>query len=73
MHTFRISKDYIHMIQLLKALNWVETGGHAQLVVMDGLVRYNGNVDRRKRLKVKAGDVVEFEGKKVKIIAKNGD
>lgn len=61
------------MIQLLKALNWVETGGHAQLVVVDGLVRYNGNVDRRKRLKVKVGDVVEFEGKKVKIIAKDGD
>lgn len=61
------------MIQLLKALNWVETGGHAQLVVMDGLVRYNGKVDRRKRLKVKVGDVVEFEGKKVKIIAKDGD
>lgn len=57
------------MIQLLKALNWVETGGHAQLVVMEGQVRYNGQVDRRKRLKVKVGDVVEFEGKKVKIIA----
>lgn len=57
------------MIQLLKALNWVETGGHAQLVVMEGQVRCNGQVDRRKRLKVKAGDVVEFEGKKVKIIA----
>ncbi len=69
MHTFRISKDYIHMIQLLKALNWVETGGHAQLVVMEGQVHYNGQVDRRKRLKVKVGDVVEFEGKKVKIIA----
>lgn len=61
------------MIQLLKALNWVETGGHAQMVVMDGLVRYNGYVDRRKRLKVKVGDVVEFEGNKVKIIAKDGD
>lgn len=57
------------MIQLLKALNWVETGGHAQLVVMEGQVRYNGQVDRRKRLKVKVGDVVEFEEKKVKIIA----
>ncbi len=57
------------MIQLLKALNWVETGGHAQLVVMEEQVRYNGQVDRRKRLKVKVGDVVEFEGKKVKIIA----
>lgn len=56
------------MIQLLKALNWVETGGHAQLVVLEGLVRYNGEVDRRKRLKVKAGDIVEFDGKQVKII-----
>ena len=61
------------MIQLLKALNWVETGGHAQFVVIDGLVRYNGQVDRRKRLKVKVGDVVEFDGRKVKIIAKDGD
>ena len=68
MQTFQISKDYIHMIQLLKALNWVETGGHAQLVVLEGLVRYNGEVDRRKRLKVKAGDIVEFDGKQVKII-----
>lgn len=68
MQTFRISKDYIHMIQLLKALNWVQTGGHAQLVVLEGLVRYNGEVDRRKRLKVKVGDIVEFEGKQVKII-----
>lgn len=57
------------MIQLLKALNWVQTGGHAQMVVMEGHVRYNGQVDRRKRLKVKIGDVVEFEGMKVKIIA----
>ena len=50
--TFKIEGEFIHLIQLLKALNWVQTGGHAQLVVMEGEVRYNGQVDYRKRLKV---------------------
>lgn len=69
MTTFKITEEYIHLIQLLKALNWVQTGGHAQIVVAEGLVKYNGEVDFRKRLKLKAGDVVEFNGKKVLITA----
>ncbi len=69
MTTFKITEEYIHLIQLLKALNWVQTGGHAQIVVGEGLVKYNGEVDYRKRLKVKAGDVIEFDGNKV-IISK---
>ncbi len=56
------------MIQLLKVMNWVEHGAMAQWVVEEGLVKYNGEVDLRKRLKVKVGDVVEFDGNKVKII-----
>ncbi|HZH55244.1 MAG TPA: RNA-binding S4 domain-containing protein [Sphingobacteriaceae bacterium] len=65
--TFKIEGEFIHLIQLLKALNWVQTGGHAQLVVMEGEVRYNGQVDYRKRLKVRPGDVVEYDGKSVRI------
>lgn len=67
-HTFKLEGDFIHMIQLLKALNWVQTGGHAQLVVMEGAVRYNGKVDYRKRLKVRSGDTVEYDGKSVQVI-----
>lgn len=48
------------MIQLIKATGLVETGGEAQIVVSDGEVTYNGEVDYRKRLKVKKGDIVEF-------------
>lgn len=66
--TFKIEGEFIHLIQLLKALNWVQTGGHAQLVVMEGEVRYNGQVYYRKRLKVRAGDTVEYDGKSVQII-----
>ena len=64
---FDLTGEYIPMIQLLKATNLVQTGGEAQIVVSDGEVLYNGNVDTRKRLKVKAGDIVEFRGKKIMV------
>lgn len=62
---FKLEGDFIPLIQLLKATNLVQTGGHAQMVVADGLVKYNGVVDYRKRLKVKQGDIVEFDNKKI--------
>jgi len=65
---FKVTGDYIPMIQLLKAANLVQTGGEAQIVVTEGLVKYNGQVDYRKRLKVKKGDVVEFRNKKIVVI-----
>jgi len=65
---FKLTGEYIPMIQLLKATNLVQTGGEAQIVVTEGKVKYNGQVDFRKRLKVKQGDVVEFRGKTITII-----
>jgi ribosome-associated protein len=62
---FKLEGDFIPLIQLLKATNLVQTGGEAQIVVTDGLVKYNGIVDYRKRLKVKQGDIVEFDNKKI--------
>ena len=58
---FKLEGDFIPLIQLLKATNLVQTGGEAQIVVSDGLVKYNGNIDFRKRLKVKAGDQLDFD------------
>ncbi len=65
---FKVEGEFIQMIQLLKATNLVGTGGEAQIVVSDGEVKYNGEVDYRKRLKVKSGDMVEFRGTKIKIL-----
>ena len=56
------------MIQLLKATGLVGTGGEAQMVVSEGLVTYNGVVDLRKRLKVKVGDIVVFEGQEIRVV-----
>jgi len=68
MQEFKVTGEYIPMIQLLKATNLVSTGGEAQIVVDQGEVKYNGEVDYRKRLKVKPGDVVEFRGNTIKVI-----
>jgi len=46
----------------------VQTGGEAQIVVTEGEVKYNGQVDYRKRLKVKKGDVIEFRNNKIVVI-----
>ena len=65
---FKLEGAYIPMIQLLKVTNLVSSGGEAQMVVIEGLVKYNGAVDFRKRLKVKIGDIVEFEGQTIMVV-----
>jgi len=65
---FILEGDFIPMIQLLKATDLVPSGGEAQIVVMEGLVKYNGEVDYRKRLKVKRGDIIEFNNQKIKVV-----
>ena len=64
---FTLNGEFIPLIQLLKATNLVQTGGEAQIVVSEGQVKYNGQVDYRKRLKVRRGDTVEYHGKIVSV------
>jgi ribosome-associated protein len=65
---FKLEGEFIPLIQLLKATGSVQSGGEAQTVVEDGLVKYNGQVDYRKRLKVRVGDVIDFMGQQIKVI-----
>jgi ribosome-associated protein len=65
---FKLEGEFIPLIQLLKATALVQSGGEAQTVVEDGLVKYNGKVDYRKRLKVRVGDVIDFMGKKITVV-----
>jgi ribosome-associated protein len=65
---FKINGDYIELIQLLKALGIAETGGHAKMIVEDGEVLRNGEVELRKRAKLVPGDVIELEEVKITLI-----
>lgn len=65
---FKLEGDFIPLIQLLKATGLVGSGGDAQTVVMEGLVKYNGEVDYRKRLKVRVGDIISFNSNQIEVI-----
>lgn len=65
---FKLEGEFIPLIALLKATGSVQSGGEAQTVVEDGLVKYNGVVDYRKRLKVRVGDKIDFMGRVIEII-----
>ena len=65
---FKIHTEFIHLIQLLKITDCVASGGEAQMVVASGLVKYNGTTDLRKRLKVRSGDIVEFDKHTIKVV-----
>lgn len=58
---FKIEGEYIELIQLLKVLGIAQTGGHAKIIVDEGIVLRNGEVELRKRAKLIPGDRVEIE------------
>ena len=62
MKKFTISTEYIELFKLLKAARLVQSGGEAKMAINEGLVLRNGEVVFQKKLKIKPGDVVSFEG-----------
>ncbi len=64
----REGQEYIELISLLKAANMCSTGGEARMVVMDGLVKVNDEVETRKKKKIRDGEIVEYEGNFVKVL-----
>jgi ribosome-associated protein len=58
---FPIDEEYIELIKLLKATQVAQTGGHAKMLVEDGLVRVNGVLEERKRAKIRKGFTVEID------------
>lgn len=67
MEIIHLKDDYIKLGQALKAAGLVESGVDAKLVIQDGQVMVNGQVDLRRGKKLVAGDVVEFAGETIKI------
>ncbi len=68
METFEITGEYIQLNQLLKALNWCESGAHANTVIEEGLVTVNGKKELRKRNKIYKNTVISLEDNKVKVV-----
>ncbi|MEO9805896.1 MAG: RNA-binding S4 domain-containing protein [Reichenbachiella sp.] len=69
MEVFKLKADeeYIELNNLLKAFGWVATGGEAKIRIDQGEVTVNGEVETRRRKKMRTGDTVLFEDMKGKV------
>lgn len=64
MEIIKINTEFIKLDQLLKFANAVEGGGMAKNVVIDGLVKVNGEICLQRGKKLRDKDVVEFNDEK---------
>lgn len=62
-----ISEQPIPLCQLLKIANLVGGGGEAKIVISEGYVLLNNEVEYQKRKKVYEHDIVEFNGEVIQV------
>lgn len=60
-------EEYIPLIALLKRVRIAGSGGEAQRMVEEGCIRRNGEVELRKRAKIRAGECIEGEGWRIAV------
>jgi ribosome-associated protein len=59
--SLKIGDRPINLTQVLKLAGCVQSGGEAKAAISAGAVRVNGEIELRKRRKLKAGDIVLIE------------
>lgn len=57
---FELTTEYIELIKLLKLLSIAESGAQAKMMVENNEVVLNGNLELRKRAKLRKGDQIEI-------------
>jgi len=63
-----LKSEPVELYKILKFEAMVPSGGVAKLAIESGDVRVNGEVETRKRKKIIAGDVIEFNGEKIRAV-----
>lgn len=58
----KTKEDRIKLDQFLKWVGMVQTGGEAKLLIQEGLVQVNGEVEKRRGRKLSAGDRIAVHG-----------
>ena len=66
---FELEGEYVELNQLLKLCGVVDSGGAGKALVASGAVRVDGAVELRKTCKIRAGQVVEAGGVRIRVQA----
>ena len=64
----RETDEFIKLGQALKKANLVSSGIEAKMVIQDGLVTLNGEVEVQRGKKLYNGDIVTFNGESFQVV-----
>lgn len=64
----RQEDEFIKLGQALKKAGLVGSGVDAKMVIQDGLVKVNGEVETQRGKKLHGGEVITFNGEQVKVV-----
>lgn len=67
MENIKIKDEFIKLGQALKMAGLVDSGVNAKFAILDGSVKVNGNVEKQRGKKLRAGDVIEYNGNQITI------
>lgn len=68
MNEIKIQTEIIKLDSFLKWSGAVTLGSEAKLFIQNGEVKVNGQIETQRGKKLKAGDIVEFEGIQYKLV-----
>ncbi|MBO5228660.1 MAG: RNA-binding S4 domain-containing protein [Lachnospiraceae bacterium] len=67
MQEITLREEFIKLGQALKAAGLVDSGVEAKIVIGDGKVKVNGEVEYQRGKKLHGGDIVSYNGEEIKI------
>ena len=67
MDSIYIKDEFIKLGQAMKLAGLIDSGLEAKIVIQNGEVKVNGEVDTRRGKKLVPGDIFEYEGNPVKV------
>ncbi len=65
----KIETEFIRLDAFLKLAGAVDTGGQAKLLIQNGQVSVNGEICSMRGKKLRPGDRVEYEGRRMEVEA----
>jgi ribosome-associated protein len=68
-NTFELRGEFIELCNLLKLAGIANSGGQGKLMVSDGIVEVDGQIETRRTAKIRAGQTVECLGQTIKVVA----
>ena len=71
MKAVEIQDDFIKLGQLLKLADLVSSGAEAKVVITEGQVKVNGEVETRRGKKIYPQDIVEYNREEIVTINSN--